>query len=190
MDRESSSRLSRADWVALGWKALREGGPSALTVERLTLAPGRSEEGFHRHFKSIGFLVLAVARYWFDAEGKMLEHMAASGETPVERLWAVLGLTGGDDPPLERSVRALAADYREVADLVRSADDRREGVLTGLLAGAFHLPLPEAQHYARLLQGIHIATLTRKDDEVVEFVSGPVRALMSLLESNFPIEPM
>ncbi len=175
---------TRADWVAFGWKALREAGPGALTIERL--ARNRDEEAFRRHFNGIGFLIVAVARYWYDAEGEVLGTLAQGGETSIERLWSVLGLTGGDDPPLERGIRALAADYKEVADIVRAADDRRESVLTGLLAGSYHLAMGEAQHYARLLQALHVATLGREDDEVVDYVSGPVRALNSLLESTFP----
>ena len=57
---------------------------------------------------------------------------------------------------------------------------------TGLLAGTYRIELVEAQRYARLLQGLHVATLSRRDEEVVDYVSGPVRALVSLLESNFP----
>lgn len=179
-----SGALTRADWIAIAWKALRESGPSALTLEHL--AKGRSEESFHSHFKGIGVLALDVARYWYDAEGEVLTLIAGSGETPIKRLWSVLGLTGGDDPALERGVRALAADYQELANLVRAADDRREAILANLVAESYHLETGEARNYARLFQALHIATLSRSADELVDYVSGPVRALNSLLESTFP----
>lgn len=180
----SANALSRADWIAIAWKALRESGPSALTPEHLT--KGRNAESFRSHFRGIGVLALDLARYWHDAEGEVLTLIAGSGETPTERMWAVLGLTGGDDPLLERGVRALAADYQELANVVRAADDRREGILTGLLAEAYNLEMKEARNYARLFQALHIATLSREPDEIVDYVSGPARALNSLLEGTFP----
>lgn len=185
-DPPAAAELSRADWIALAWKALRESGPSALTLEHIT--KGRSADSFHSHFKGIGVLALAVAKYWHDAEGEVLTLIAGNGETPIERLWSVLGLTGGDDPQLERGVRALAADYQELANLVRAADDRREAILTALLADAYHLETEEARHYARFFQALHIATLSREPDEIVDYVSAPVRALNSLLESTFPTD--
>lgn len=180
----SASELSRADWIAIAWKALRESGPSALTVEHLT--KGRNAESFHSQFRGIGVLALDLARYWHDAEGEVLTLIAGSGNTPIERMWSVLGLTGGDDPLLERGVRALAADYQELANVVRTADDRREAILTGLLAEAYDLESDEARNYARLFQALHIATLSREPDEIVDYVSGPARALNSLLEGTFP----
>lgn len=183
-DPPTSGELTRADWIAVAWKAVRESGPSALTLEHLT--KGRSVESFQSHFKGIGFLVLDLARYWYDAEGEVLNLIAGSGSTPIERLWSVLGLTGGDDPHLERGVRALAADYQELANLVRSADDRRETILTGLLAEAYDLETKEARNYARLFHALHIATLSRDPSEIVDYVAGPARALNSLLEGTFP----
>lgn len=178
--------LGRGDWVSLGAKILRQEGPSALTVDRLTRGEGRSEEALRVHFRGIGALILAVAQHWSDSEGRIIAQCAGAPGTSLERLWAVLALTGADDPQLERGVRALAADYLEIGDLVRVADDRREQVLTGLIAESYGLDGVEATHYARLFQALHIATLGRAPGEIVSYVSGPVRALTALLDSNFP----
>lgn len=176
----------RGEWVALGAKILRQEGPSALTIDRLTRAEGRSEETLRTQFRGIGALILAVAQHWSDSEGRVVGQCATAPGTPLERLWAVLGRTGAEDPQLERGVRALGADYLEIADLVRAADDRREQVLTGLIAESYGLDGAEANHYARLLQALHVATSSRAPGEVVPYVSGPVRALIALLDSNFP----
>lgn len=183
-----SSDPDRGAWVALAAKVLRNEGPSALTIARLTAREGRGEAAFRSHFKSIGALILALADAWSEREGLEIARAAGTGDTPVARLWSLLGATGAADPDFERGLRALAADYTEVGDVIRGADDRRELALTTLLAGTYGLEGSEAGHYARLLQALHIATLTRPRDEVAAYVSGAVRALTALLESNFPID--
>jgi AcrR family transcriptional regulator len=181
------AELTRDGWIALAVRILGQEGPSALTPDRLTDREGHTREAFQAHFRSGGALVLAVAQHWSDTEGVAIAEAARAPGQAIERLWAVLGLTGAADPPLERGVRALAADYPEIADLVRAADDKRERVVAVALVDAYQLQGPEARHYARLLQGLHIATSTRRPDEVVTYVSEPIRALASLLESNFPV---
>lgn len=179
--------LTREAWIARAAKVLGQEGPSALTIERLTDREGCGIEAFQAQFRGVGALILAVAQHWSDTEGAAIAEASRAPGTPVERLWALLGLTGAADPPLERGVRALAADYPEIGELVRGADDKRERALAVALVDAYRLEGPEARHYARLLQALHIATSTRRPDEVVAYVSEPVRALMSLLDSNFPV---
>ncbi|MDQ8754939.1 hypothetical protein RCO27_01740 [Sphingosinicella sp. LHD-64] len=181
------AEVTRDGWIALTAKILGQEGPSALTLERLTDREGQSRSAFEAQFRSVGALILAVAQHWSDTESTAIAEVSRAPGSPVERLWAILGLTGAADPPLERGVRALAADYPEIGDLVRGADDRRERALAVALVEAYQLEGPEARHYARLLQALHIATSTRRPDEVVAYVSEPVRALMSLLDSNFPV---
>ena len=181
------AELTRAAWIALAAKVLGQEGPSALTLERVTDREGQDCEAFQSQFRGVGALILAVAQHWSESEGAAIVEASRASGTPVERLWAILGLTGAADPPLERGVRALAADYPEIGDLVRGADDRRERALAVALVEAYRLEGPEARHYARLLQALHIATSTRRPDEVVAYVSEPVRALVSLLDSNFPV---
>lgn len=182
------SDLGRGAWIALAAKVLRQEGPSALTIARLAAREGRDETAFRDHFKSIGALILALAETWSDREALEIARAAGAGDTPVARLWSLLATTGAADPDFERGLRALAADYTEVGDVIRAADDRRELILTTLLAGTYGLEGSEAHHHARLLQALHIATLTRPRDEVAAYVSGAVRALTALLESNFPID--
>ena len=89
---------------------------------------------------------------------------------------------------LEQGVRALAADYVEVADAVRAADDRRELIFTTVLAGVYDLKGAEAHQFGRLFHALHLAALTRAPGEAAAFSDGPGRALIAMLGSNFPVD--
>lgn len=176
------------DWIAIGFKVLRNEGPSAFTVDRFRgeILPGGTT--FLAHFKSVGAFVVASASHWAEQDGEELIRAAGAGESALERLWSALGLTAPADPALERAIRALAADYPDVAEIVRTADDRRERMLTALIAGAYRMDEGEARHHARLLAALHVGALYQPPSRIADYVGGTVRALIATLDSNFPID--
>ena len=113
---------------------------------------------------------------------------ARRGKKPSERLLAMLALAVEADVDLERGVRALAADHREVAALVRAADDRHELILTTDLAAVYGIKGEEAQEFGRVLHALHVAAMSRPAEEAKTWGAGPARAITALLGSNFPIE--
>ncbi len=154
------------DWVTLGVALLRREGPGSLDVAGLCERLDCDLADFHRHFAGRG----------------------GRGRKPSERLLAMLALTVEADVALERGVRALAAEYAEVAELVRGADDRHELILTTDLAAVYGLNGEEAQEFGRVLHALHVTAMTRPADEAKTWGAGPARAVTALLGSNFPIE--
>lgn len=180
--------LTRDGWIALAVKVLRTEGPSALTVDRLTRREGRGEEEFRNHFKGIGALILALVEHWAERGGAAAAAIARAEGPAADRLLMLFQLTGRTDAALEQGVRALAADYVEVADAVRAADDRRELIFTTVLAGVYDLKGTEAHQFGRLFHALHLAALTRAPGEAAAFADGPGRALIAMLASNFPVD--
>ncbi len=182
------AETSKADWLALAIQLLRREGPASLTVERLCSRAKRNEASFRLHFKGIGSLVLALAEHWANAEARIVSQATQSEGAPMQRLMAVLSLSGVSDPSLDRGVRALAADYAEIADLVRVADDRREMMLSAMLAEVYGIKGDEARAFGRLFNALHIAAMTRAEGEGAAYAEAPARALTAMLGSNFPID--
>ena len=179
--------VTAADWVALGVALLQGEGPHSFDIPRLCARLGCELADFEHHFADRGAFALEVARHWADS-AETAAREARRGKKPSERLLAMLALTAEADAGLERGVRALAADHREVAELVRAADDRHELILTTDLAAVYGISGEEAQEFGRVLHALHVAAMTRSASEVKTWSAGPARAITALLGSNFPIE--
>lgn len=182
------AETSKADWIALAVQLLRREGPASLTVERLCSRANRNEAAFRLHFKGIGSLALALAEHWTGAEARIAAQAAQSEGPPMQRLMALLSLSGVSDPALDRGVRALAADYAEIADIVRAADDRREMVVSAMLAEVYGIKGDEARAFGRLFNALHLAAMTRPEGEGAAYAEPPASALTAMLGSNFPID--
>ena len=179
--------VTAEDWVTLGIALLQAEGPASLEVSRLCQRLGCNLADFEAHFADTGALALAVARHWGEVAEQQARE-ARSGKRPSERLLAMLALTVEADVPLERGVRALAADHERVAELVRAADDRHELMLATDLAAVYGLSAGEAQEFGRMLHALHVAAMSRPASEAKTWAAGPARAVTALLGSNFPIE--
>lgn len=180
--------LSRDGWIGLAARVLRTEGPAALTLDRLTRREGRTEEELRTHFKGIGALVLALAQHWSERSADAAAAVARADGKASDRLLALFGLAAATDAALDQGIRALGADYVEVAAAVRAADDRRELIFTTVLASVYGLQGAEAHQFGRLLHALHLAALTRPAGEAAVFADGPTRALIAMLGSNFPVD--
>jgi AcrR family transcriptional regulator len=181
-----SANFRAADWVVLADKVLRLEGPGALTVDHLCARARRTKGSFYHHFKGIAELTRALTLAWAEADREAAAQTALAGTTPMDRLNAMLEITARADHRTERGVRVLALADPALAELVRKADDRRELVLTSLLAAAYTLSGAEAHDYARIFHALHLAAAMRGPEEAGEYAAGPAKALTVLLESNFP----
>ncbi len=184
----SRAETTKADWLALAVQLLRREGPASLTVERLCSRTKRPASAFNLHFKGIGSLALALAEHWAGAEARIVSQAAQGEGPPMQRLMAVLSLSGVSDPALDRGVRALAADYAEIADIIRIADDRREMMVSAMLAEVYGIKGDEARAFGRLFNALHIAAMTRPEGEGAAYAEAPAKALTAMLGSNFPID--
>jgi AcrR family transcriptional regulator len=172
------------DWIGLGADVLRREGPGALTIDNLCARARRTKGSFYHHFKAIGELRSALVQSWIDSEGEAVARTAAAGAAPRERLEAMWRLTATSDPPLELGIRSLAAADPGIAALVARADDRRELVMTTLLAAAYPIPGEDAHNLARLFHALHLGALVRAPDKAADFAHGPAKVLMAMLQAR------
>lgn len=184
-----STRMKYEDWIELGAEELRRRGPAPFTVENLCARAERTKGSFYHHFDGIHSFTLAVADHWRERETeaiargtKLLARATFGCEGPLERLRAMWQLTATIDHRLELGVRALALTDPDIASLVAAADDRREKIMTGLLADAYGLDEAQAGDFARIFHALHLSAQMRAADDIAGFSRGPVRALVRLLE--------
>lgn len=177
----SPHTLKYDDWIALGVDALRRDGPKALTIDTLCKRARRTKGSFYHHFRTIGELRLAVVRFWIEAEAEAQARNAASGAGARERLDEAWRPAPGD-AGMEMGIRMLAADDAEIAALVAKADERRELVLTTLVASAWPVGGAHAHNIARTLHALHIAALMRAPSDPEDYARGPGVTLAWLVE--------
>ena len=123
------SRLSRADWAALGRSVLAEEGPAALTVARVCERAGRTRGSLYHHFADHDALLRAVLESWRTESTDALIAAHPPGEG------ATAGLDGsarGLDFKLEQNVRRLVANRAEFKPLVAGVDADRVAHLVRL----------------------------------------------------------
>jgi AcrR family transcriptional regulator len=178
-----AARWSRADWVELAIARLKTAGPSALTLEALCVAAGRTKGSFYHHFETVDALAAELAQRWRRTETDEIGAIAAAEADPRRGLRALARRSERMDHSLEIGVRTLAAERPEVAALVREADAAREGIVAGLLAAAYRLPPAEAADVARLFHSLQLAAQVRTPEDVAGFSAGPARRLTAWLEA-------
>jgi AcrR family transcriptional regulator len=179
------------DWIELGAEELRRRGPAPFTVENLCARANRTKGSFYHHFDGIHSFTLAVVGHWTELETEviargteLLARASFGGDGPMERLQAMWRLTATTDHRLELGVRALALTDPQIAKLVAATDERREAIMTGLLADAYGLDEARAGDFARIFHALHLSAQMRAADDIAGFSRGAVRTLVGLLEGE------
>lgn len=127
-------RFSGADWLELGWRLLRDEGPDALTIERLTTSAQRTRGSFYHHFADRDAFLSELVRLW---RRRALEERAA--HLPPSGSHADLRAFLREEPfhidhQLERNLRRLAVIEPVVREAVRAVDHDRVEALAVLTA--------------------------------------------------------
>ncbi len=119
------SRLSKSDWLKLAVRLLSEEGPSALTIERMTEAAGRTRGSLYHHFQSRDGLLVALMDWWRAQlmEGGTERFMAASSDDQLRDRMREEPLFW--DTRFERGVRQLAVTEPIVAAALEEIDEAR-----------------------------------------------------------------
>ncbi len=178
----AGARWSRDDWVELAVARLKADA-SALTVDALCLAAGRTKGSFYHHFETVEALLVELARRWRRTETDEIGALATAEADPRRGLRALARRSERMDHSLEIGVRALAAQRPEVAALVREADTTREGIIADLLGRAYGLAPDEAADVARVFHSLQLAAQVRTPEDVAGFSAGPARRLTAWLEA-------
>lgn len=176
-------RWSRDSWIAFATEQLRAVGPSALTLEALCEAAGRTRGSFYHHFPTVGALLAEIASRWRQTETDEIGAQALATADARSALRVLARRSDRMDHKLEIGVRALARDPA-VAAIIRKADLVREAIVASLLSRAYGLPPGEAADVARLFHSLQLAGQLREPDNVSGFVAAPARRLTEMLEAR------
>lgn len=145
-----SARLSATGWLTLGFKALAEGGPEALTIEALCTRAGRTRGSFYHHFATIDAYRAALAEHWRGVHTEEVIRRAETRSAPLGKLDLLNTLAAALDPRVERGFRRLAAADAAVATVCRAVDRRRIAYLSGLYQATGRFTDAEAEALARI----------------------------------------
>ena len=135
----TEERLSAADWVRAGLRALASSGFTALKADSLAKALGVSRGSFYWHFADIDAFHQAVLQGWREiAYDNIVEELQGS---PAQRLRHLLSRAFRADQPLERAVRAWATAQPKVRAMVAECI-QYAATLRGMMSAAIENAKP------------------------------------------------
>ncbi len=138
----AATRTPRASWVDQGLRALAEGGPDAVRVERLARSLGVTKGGFYWHFDGRRALLDELLDAWERAcVDEVIERVEAGGGDERARLRRLAALAEAGDEALALSVDPLKIDLAirdwgrrdpAIARRLRRVDNRRMDYMRSL----------------------------------------------------------
>lgn len=135
----SKEKLSKDMWVAAGFKALAERGPSALQINLLARELGTTKGSFYWHFKDLADYKAAMLQLWrVKVAAEVIEEVSAQ-QTPKDRLDALFENARRPAPDdyggqkIEPAMRAWALSDPDVSAALQKLDELRLSFLETLL---------------------------------------------------------
>lgn len=172
--------MGRDDWVALALRLLAEKGPSALTVDALCAAAGRTRGSLYHHFRDHDALLSAVVERWREDHTERLVRDVE--ELPDDRAGAALNdLAMALDPRIETGIRGLAARHPQLLATVRAADARRVAFLAALHERSGALDAADARVVAEVEYAAYVGLQymgDERDPEQIARLYGRFEALV------------
>jgi AcrR family transcriptional regulator len=121
----ASTRTPRGSWIDEGLRALGQGGPDAVRVERLAQGLGVTKGGFYWHFEDRPALLAEMLEAW---EGlvvdQVIDIVERGGGDARDKLWRLskLALSSREGIRIELAVRDWARRDKAVAKRLRRLD--------------------------------------------------------------------
>jgi AcrR family transcriptional regulator len=133
---DGRERQPKSAWLDEGLRALAEGGARALRVEPLAARMNIARSSFYWHFPTFDVFRDELLAHWRERwTDDVVAEMDGVADAPA-RLRALLRRAFRTPRPLERALRAWAAEDAAVARAVAEVDERRIEYITKLLEGA------------------------------------------------------
>lgn len=121
-----TDKLTKADWVKAGLRALSGSGAGALKADSLARELKVSRGSFYWHFTDVSAFCDEVLDAWAQtATESVIARVEAGGGTPLEKLRRLAELVFAGDGALERQVRAWASQSERAARMQEEVDLRR-----------------------------------------------------------------
>ena len=128
------TRTPASTWIQAGLRALADGGPGAVRIDRLATSLGVTRGSFYGHFTDRQALLEAILDTWERAAtDDVLDRVEQRGGDPRARLRRAGALTFSPGlMPTELAIRDWARRDPAVADRLRRVDNRRMDYLRTL----------------------------------------------------------
>lgn len=182
-------RWTQDDWLRFGETRLKEGGPSALGLDDLCAAAGRTKGSFYHHFASTEAFVEALLARWRQSTTDGIGEVALAARNPETASKTLLRLTAAIDPRLDLAVRALGAQRPELAEAVAAMDARREAIVAELLQRIYGLDEGRAAAAARLFHSVYLGAQLRRPEDIRSFTEPAFGLLFELLGARKATPP-
>ena len=142
------TRWSKSDWLDLGLRVLVDDGVSAIRINNLCEAAGRTKGSFYHHFKDRDAFIINLLDHW---EKRLTANVISQTDReadPMARIYVLNRLAGQIDAELERVLRRWAGSDDIVAHGVARVDKRRVDYLAKLWHEAKNISSREATDLA------------------------------------------
>ena len=131
----SRKRFVKKDWLDLGLQRLARKGGSALTVDAMCEAAGRTRGSFYHHFQDHGAVMEALVQEW--KQRNTLDVADAILQQPQgKRAQTLSDIANMLDQDLERAVRQFAQSNAIARTIVQDVDEIRTEFVVGLYRDA------------------------------------------------------
>ena len=133
----ANPRTPRSSWVDAGLRALADGGPDAVRIERLARELGVTKGGFYWYFNDRQALLDELLDAWERAAiDEVIETIESQGGDGRAKLWQLYAIATSSAEVLrtDLAVRDWARRDEKVADRLRHADNRRMDYMRSLFA--------------------------------------------------------
>ena len=129
-------RLSREEWLSQALEILAREGNAKLRVDAICKALGVTKGSFYWHFRDRRDFLRSLIEYWSTAFTTVgIDAIQGLQGDARERLFGLMKLLhDAGYPRHDVSVRALAAQEPELAEIVRNVDRQRLAYVRSLFA--------------------------------------------------------
>jgi AcrR family transcriptional regulator len=133
MEKESTAKLGRQDWLAMGIKTLLEKGIEAVRVDPLAKVLEVTRGSFYWHFKNRDDLLVAILEEWERLNTRqVIEEIEALDDSASSKLLSLFEIAAEDDDRLERAIRVWSVNDTRAAEVIDRVDRQRLDYLQGL----------------------------------------------------------
>ena len=173
-------RLTKAEWVAHGLKALTNGGIAAIKVGPLASGLGVSRGSFYWHFADIAEFRVHLLESWRTSSTDAVI-VALADEAQTDRLAQLIKQAFEGDKRLETAIRAWSATDAGAAKVVTEVDRRRVGYIEELLRAA-GLPAHQASTRARFIYWAYLGQAIASDEAASTPTSQAINDIAALFK--------
>jgi len=168
-----TGRFKRNDWLDCGLACLKADGPTALTLERLCAAAGRTRGSFYHHFADHDTFIEALMQRWqWLHTNQVIEQVEqlAINQPGASRPMSLHEISSGLDHRLELEVRRLGNTHLLADAVLRQVDATRLAYLEKLYVESGNISKQKAFELARLEYALFVGLQTLwPDGEAFDF---------------------